>query len=211
MKKITAIVFGCLSLIPPSGAQAYPVDCAIFLCLAGGWPASTECSHARSVFIARITPWPIEPPLQIWNCPMGVVYQPYRSRNAEIVTIAAYRSDWSQGGILTPWPAAPLLSEGGTNRELSDPVIRVIGSIRVYHLEYMQRRGSDGECNRIFRMRVGQYDEGGDFAWSSGTYTDMPGQSSFRLLRDCADYRYRGVLVACRDYFEVDGFSEVLY
>ena len=51
-------------------AAAYPVDCAILLCLAGGWPASAECGHARAVFIRRITPWPIEPPLQIWNCPM---------------------------------------------------------------------------------------------------------------------------------------------
>jgi hypothetical protein len=57
-----------ISLATP--AAAYPVDCAILLCLAGGWPASAECAHARAVFIARITPWPVEPPLQIWNCPM---------------------------------------------------------------------------------------------------------------------------------------------
>lgn len=55
-------------------ATAYPVDCAILLCLSGGWPASAECSHARTVFIERITPWPIEPPLQIWRCPMSVSY-----------------------------------------------------------------------------------------------------------------------------------------
>lgn len=55
-------------------ANAYPVDCAILLCLSGGWPASAECSHARAVFIERITPWPIEPPLQIWRCPMSVSY-----------------------------------------------------------------------------------------------------------------------------------------
>ena len=56
-------------------AAAYPVDCAILLCLAGGWPASTECAHARTVFIARITPWPVEPPLQIWNCPMRASFR----------------------------------------------------------------------------------------------------------------------------------------
>lgn len=54
----------------PSPAQAYQVDCAILLCLSGGWPASAPCAHARAVFIRRITPWPIEPPLQIWRCPM---------------------------------------------------------------------------------------------------------------------------------------------
>jgi hypothetical protein len=56
-------------------AVAYPVDCAILLCLAGGWPASAECAHARAVFIRRITPWPIEPPQQIWNCPMRASFK----------------------------------------------------------------------------------------------------------------------------------------
>ncbi|WP_420892497.1 hypothetical protein [Phaeobacter piscinae] len=54
----------------PSRADAYQVDCAILLCLAGGWPPSAPCAHARAVFIRRITPWPVEPPLQIWRCPM---------------------------------------------------------------------------------------------------------------------------------------------
>ena len=40
----------------PQTAKAYQVDCAILLCLAGGWPASAECAHARAVFIRRITP-----------------------------------------------------------------------------------------------------------------------------------------------------------
>lgn len=55
-------------------AQAYPIDCAILLCLSGGWPPSEPCTRARAEFIRRITPWPIEPPLQIWRCPMGAAY-----------------------------------------------------------------------------------------------------------------------------------------
>lgn len=58
-------------LSAPSSAHAYQIDCAILLCLSGGWPASAECTAARAVFIRRITPWPVEPPLQIWRCPMG--------------------------------------------------------------------------------------------------------------------------------------------
>ena len=50
---------------------AYPIDCAIVLCLPGGFPASAECSAAKAEVIRRITPWPIEPPLQLWNCPMN--------------------------------------------------------------------------------------------------------------------------------------------
>lgn len=55
-------------------AQSYQIDCAILLCLSGGWPASVPCARARAEFIRRITPWPVEPPLQIWRCPMGVAY-----------------------------------------------------------------------------------------------------------------------------------------
>jgi hypothetical protein len=70
--KAGKMLFGvALSVFLPAPASAYEVDCAILLCLSGGWPASAECSHARDVFIQRITPWPIEPPLQIWRCPMG--------------------------------------------------------------------------------------------------------------------------------------------
>ncbi|MEB3421513.1 hypothetical protein ACFSDD_29675 [Salipiger marinus] len=55
-------------------AQSYQIDCAILLCLSGGWPASEPCARARAEFIRRITPWPIEPPLQIWRCPMGASF-----------------------------------------------------------------------------------------------------------------------------------------
>lgn len=51
-------------------ANAYPIDCAILLCMAGGFPASAECTAAKIEMIRRVTPWPVEPPLQLWNCPM---------------------------------------------------------------------------------------------------------------------------------------------
>ncbi|MGC3940895.1 hypothetical protein ACOTTU_24100 [Roseobacter sp. EG26] len=70
--KARNMLFGAAIALPfPTSASAYDVDCAILLCLAGGWPASVECGHAWDVFVQRITPWPIEPPLQIWHCPMG--------------------------------------------------------------------------------------------------------------------------------------------
>ena len=37
-------------------AQTYQIDCAILLCLSGGWPASVPCTRARVEFIRRITP-----------------------------------------------------------------------------------------------------------------------------------------------------------
>jgi len=66
-------------------AQAYPIDCAILLCLSGGWPASVPCARARAEFIRRITPWPVEPPLQIWRCPMGASF------NVDPSTLSAER------------------------------------------------------------------------------------------------------------------------
>ncbi|MGB3313373.1 MAG: hypothetical protein WBB85_03085, partial [Albidovulum sp.] len=64
---------------------------AILLCLAGGWPSSVPCARARAEFIRRITPWPVEPPLQIWRCPMNTSFQPddTLSPSDRIFTIAA--------------------------------------------------------------------------------------------------------------------------
>ena len=77
--RATALSFSaglaCFVMTPASvQAQSYQIDCAILLCLSGGWPASVPCARARAEFIRRITPWPVEPPLQIWRCPMGVAY-----------------------------------------------------------------------------------------------------------------------------------------
>ncbi|WP_299960858.1 hypothetical protein [uncultured Roseobacter sp.] len=71
LKTRNTLLGAAMAMLSPMQASAYEVDCAILLCLSGGWPASAECNHARAVFIQRITPWPVEPPLQIWHCPMG--------------------------------------------------------------------------------------------------------------------------------------------
>lgn len=57
----------------PAKAVDYPIDCAILLCMAGGWPGVGDCIPARAEFIRRITPFPVEPPLQLWRCPMNAV------------------------------------------------------------------------------------------------------------------------------------------
>ncbi|MDD7971998.1 hypothetical protein [Roseinatronobacter alkalisoli] len=68
---LASLVLGATILHSPP-ARAYPIDCAILLCLAGGFPASAECSSAKLTMIRRITPWPVSPPLQLWNCPFGL-------------------------------------------------------------------------------------------------------------------------------------------
>lgn len=86
--KITGLVLAALTgvSVMPTPAASYPVDCAILLCLAGGWPASADCARAKAVFIRRITPYPVEPPLQIWRCPMGASY----SQEDESPTVRLY-------------------------------------------------------------------------------------------------------------------------
>lgn len=66
----TALVLALCTHNLPHTAEAYPIDCAILLCLPGGFPSSAECTAAKIEMIRRITPFPIEPPLQLWNCPM---------------------------------------------------------------------------------------------------------------------------------------------
>lgn len=75
-------------------AQSYPIDCAILLCLAGGFPASAECTAARIEMIRRVTPWPVEPPLQLWNCPLrasGLPPLPNMGRDGLTDEIRGYR------------------------------------------------------------------------------------------------------------------------
>lgn len=66
-----ALVAAALAIDAPLSVAAYPIDCAIALCLPGGFPSSAECSRARIEVLRRLTPPNIEPPLQLWRCPMN--------------------------------------------------------------------------------------------------------------------------------------------
>lgn len=114
---------GFVSAPAPAQAQTYQIDCAILLCLSGGWPASVPCARARAEFIRRITPWPIEPPLQIWRCPMGIAYDVDPDtltvdRIYEILMemddapIQSFPSDPLTDFELTPQPAVQRLNGG---------------------------------------------------------------------------------------------------
>ena len=53
-------------------SQENPIDCEILICMAAGFPSASGCEPAFNEMVDRVTPWPIEPPLQIWNCPMNI-------------------------------------------------------------------------------------------------------------------------------------------
>lgn len=63
--RIAAASLLAVSLIQVAPARAYDIDCAIMLCMAGGFPASPVCSAAHAEMMRRITPWPVEPPFGI--------------------------------------------------------------------------------------------------------------------------------------------------
>lgn len=192
-----------VSLPIPARAQTYPIDCAILLCLSGGWPASVPCARARAEFIRRITPWPVEPPLQIWRCPMGASYDgPARSRPTDRIFDALY------GGSGTPSnSSAPLsdqaaeaggmlglkgsgavwgnlvradyalqLVEDRADIDVSGPEFNFVRSIRVFDVRYARQHesGRDRDCNRSAVVVRGTYGIQGDFLWRSSSPAALP-------------------------------------
>lgn len=196
-----ATLAGVLSLgsgLQPAAAQSYKIDCAILLCLSGGWPASTPCARARAEFVRRITPWPVEPPLQIWRCPMRASLpvpdtnapppqlwdilapdspprlQSIPQSSAALTLPATYRS----GGLSIerlPDGYALMLAQAspGADIDISGPEFNFVRSIRVYNVTYASQRESGGEldreCNRYFSVRIGTYGTQGDFHWVRGS------------------------------------------
>lgn len=185
LKNSAAAVAALLSISAlPTPALAYPVDCAILLCLAGGWPASAECSHARAVFIRRITPWPVEPPLQIWRCPMGAAFKSdsvgsAKHRLYEALSRAHQSGPQSNAhddtATITPlvfkvedaqFAFDNLLTKitAGADIDISDPAFNFVRSIRVYHMQFRQQKGRD-ECTVQDASRIGLYGQQGDYSW----------------------------------------------
>ncbi|KMK64559.1 hypothetical protein [Puniceibacterium sp. IMCC21224] len=207
-KNIPLAAFLALALTGPTvptqaRAQTYQIDCAILLCLSGGWPASVPCARARAEFIRRITPWPVEPPLQIWRCPMGASYDgPVRSRPADRIFYALYGSAGTP-----PNSAAPLfgqaaraggmpvfkgadaawgnlvkadyalqLVEDRADIDISGQEFNFVRSIRVFDVRYAWQRksGDDGDCNRSAVVVLGTYGTQGDFSWRASTPAALP-------------------------------------
>lgn len=136
-----------LALAVPGPASAYPIDCAILLCLAGGFPSNPVCDGAKAEVIRRITPWPVEPPLQLWRCPLGI--DP---------AIA------SEIGM-----TVPLGSDG-----LTDDVRRYRDGVEIYHIRFEHRRSHDDETISD-NTRVGRYSAvTGEFSWVPSSYQHGP-------------------------------------
>lgn len=218
-------------------AQTYPIDCAILLCLAGGWPSSAPCARARAEFIRRITPWPIEPPLQIWRCPMGASFErdrdgPYSTPSVE-VEFARSSSLLLQTLDILPLPPSQeqrppaLLFQNAVKEhalhliqqradiDIGGPEFDFVRSIRVYDVRYARQyeAGSEGECERSARLSLGTYGHQGAFSWRPVSIHALPlahvGLEHWGTT--CPTISHRSVFVDWRDYSGVYGFEQVDY
>lgn len=137
-----------LALALPVPSTAYPVDCAILLCMAGGFPASAECSAAKAEVIRRITPWPVEPPLQLWRCPMGI--------DGEAAAITG----------ITP----PQLGPNGL-----PPEVRAYrDAMEIYHIRYRRFRDKEGDIVVNDSTQAGAYGRTGAFSWQRASFEEGP-------------------------------------
>ncbi|BBU59500.1 hypothetical protein KU6B_57650 (plasmid) [Mameliella alba] len=194
--------------------QTYPIDCAILLCLAGGWPASAPCANARAEFIRRITPWPIEPPLQIWRCPMHAALEdPDPARRLRRIAETSSTPPWS----ITPEPETLHLAQAvglGADIDVSGKAFDFIRSIDVFQVQARQHEsGETGECNRYKHIRHGTYDATGQFRWSLINTPAVPPafQGLERYGEHCPNLWVRSVFVDWEDSQGRYGFEQVDY
>lgn len=220
-------------------AQTYQIDCAILLCLSGGWPASVPC--ARAEFIRRITPWPIEPPLQIWRCPMTASYlaEPIDNGFGRIYDVLTdERKDLPlqsvpvMEGRIAPIPANAILRKNllsgampqgdlalrliqdRANIDISGPEFNFVRSIRVFDVLINDDRESDGmggsDCNRSARIRLGSYGPQGEFSWA-GVRSRANVPTAFGPTSRGCSLKARAVFVDWRDFEGNYGFERVDY
>ncbi len=234
-----ALTVTSTSLPVPARAQTYPIDCAILLCLSGGWPASVPCARARAEFIRRITPWPVEPPLQIWRCPMGASFETAPAANSIDRIFEAFFQNNSTGPrqsfpandntdpIAVAWrtPDAPVylvpvdqalqLVQDRADIDISGPEFNFVRSIRVFDVRYARQHesGRDGDCNRSATVVLGTYGTQGDFAWQRSSIAALPADhvGLERWGQNCPGIYHRSVFVDWRDYEGNYGFEQINY
>lgn len=198
----------------PASAQSYPIDCAILLCLAGGWPPSVPCTRARAEFIRRITPYPVEPPLQIWRCPMRMSFNETNPvQRLHQLAEGGEAPEWSV--VSDPHQKHRAEAVGlGADIDVSDPSFDFIRSIDVFEAFAWQRPSNNGQdCNRMSRVRHGTYDLSGQFHWRVGSMTDLPPafRGAERYGEYCPHVLFRAVFVDWQDHQGVYGSEQVNY
>lgn len=167
--RLAALSLALATSIPsPAAAQAYPIDCAIFLCLTGGFPASPECAAAEAVFIARIESF--QPPLQLWNCPMGASFRREEMEHPPLA-LARLKQTYDPKLMRGPYrpmetPATPLPAAV----DFTGADYAFIRSIHVWWTRGIVSRHR-GDCTNTELISEGWYDTGNNWHWANGLQT----------------------------------------
>ncbi|MFZ3583467.1 hypothetical protein ACOI1H_15020 [Loktanella sp. DJP18] len=232
-----AVAAAAIFNAPREATAAFNVDCAMLLCLAGGWPKSAECTLAYATFIRRVTPWPIEPPLQIWRCPMGASYEGEPHRPMQRLYEAAFPDaqfpmqsipTGSQEAAVAPIPAIfrdpeyrpdaasilQLVAGQGTDVDISDPIYDFVRSIRVFDVYARQREmGKDRDCARSSKVRIGSYGSQGVYQWRNASLSDLPAAhfGTEGYGSSCPSVYDRSIFVEWKDYSGNYGHEQVNY
>lgn len=199
---VAALAFVSVSQPSSTRAQTYPIDCAILLCLSGGWPASVPCAQARAEFIRRITPWPVEPPLQIWRCPMHVGLET-PAPTERLYKLAGFNMgpEVTMAREIETLHLAQAVGRGA-DIDVSGSAFAFIRSIDVFDAYLSQGAVGEGEhCRRTAQIRHGSYDNTGQFRWRSASPDELPpafeGDEGFGTV--CPRIGTRAVFVDWKD------------
>jgi hypothetical protein len=232
-----AVAAAAIVNVPQEANAGFNVDCAMLLCLAGGWPKSAECTLAYATFIRRVTPWPIEPPLQIWRCPMGASYEGESISPMQRLYEATFPDaqlpmqsipTGNQEAALAPIPAVfrdpeyrpdaasilQLVAGQGADVDISDPIYDFVRSIRVFDVYARQREmGRDSDCIRSSKVRIGSYGTQGDYQWRNASVSDLPaihfGTEGYG--NSCPSVYNRSIFIEWKDYSGAYGHEQVNY
>ncbi|PTX41805.1 hypothetical protein IQ03_04910 [Gemmobacter caeni] len=188
----------------PRPVLAYQIDCAILLCLAGGFPPSEPCGRAHAEMIRRITPWPIEPPLQLWRCPMRTrmpISLPAETQviEAQFMPVPPQQADGTTAFATLLWKAF--------GEDVTDHVM----AIKVYDMTYRRRQNRDGDCIVSSSLRMGTYDRNWNFHWDRAALGMSPDWFFDTHYTNCSEVRFRGVGMEWRDYEGGLGTARVIY
>jgi len=108
-----------------------------------------------------------------------------------------------------------LSDETGTaDIDISGQEFNFVRSIRVFDVQANQREsGSEGDCERSARVRLGSYSTQGDYRWSRADIADLPDAhfGTERWGSNCPSIWHRSVFVEWRDYEGNYGFEQVNY
>jgi len=110
-----------------------------------------------------------------------------------------------------PLPLIQVQSDEHADIDISGDAFDFVRSIRVFHIQFSQRRNRDGDCITSDSTRLGSYGVQGDYHWTRSSVAQVPPASDLPNTGHCNWVSYRSVFVDWRDHEGNYGFEEVRY